>query len=159
MRFPSRRSPRHKARSPSLSTNQSVLDRIGPIVSVKARLGRYMGTRDGINCYFCGDPKHGAGTVRERKLHCEAYGMICRNCGKINHVAKMCRVTNIVVVTSDEEDGANNNNNVKEERWMFTTIDEIGYTEVQIDENDVKQEKKVEVDLDKIVINRRHQSL
>ena len=91
----------------------------------------------------------------ERKYKCKAFGKACRICNKLHHVAKMCfqRPTNIVVVTSDEEDVMNNNKKCE----VFTTLDEIGYTEITADETEVKEEKekKVPVDLDKIIIKRR----
>ena len=36
-------------------------------------------------CYFCGDPRHPQG-----RSACPAQGKICDNCGKPNHLAKVC---------------------------------------------------------------------
>jgi len=154
-RFPLRRSPRPlfkrtpdrcTSRSPSVSVSKSVKDRIGPIVSVKTRLGKGKPKHARKQCSFCGKAGHGNSTS-ERKKYCKAFGLTCWKCLKMNHVDKMCGRSNIVVGPSDEEevDCTNNNN---DERWA--TVDEIGFTEAPGDDK-----VKSPVDLDKVVIKKR----
>ena len=52
----------------------------------------------------------------------------------------------------DEEEVANKNNY---DREVFTTVDEIGYTEISAKEIEVKELEKIPVDLDKIIIKKR----
>jgi hypothetical protein len=103
-------------------------------------------------CNYCGKKGHGSGSLLERKYKCKAFGKACSNCNNLHHMAKMCfkRPTNIVVVISDEEDVMKNNMKCE----VFTTLDEIGVTEITADET-ADKENKVLVDLDKIIIKRR----
>jgi len=135
-------------RSPSVSVSRSVLDRIGPVVSVKTRLGTVT-SRRGV-CRYCGESHHG--NEKNRKLHCKAFGKICKTCGRRNHVAKMCRQATIVCISSDVERDDSNNNS--DERW--NTIDEVGFTDVPANDDDINHEIKGQVDLDKIIIKKRN---
>jgi len=154
-RFPLRRSPRppskrtpdrRTSRSPSVSVSKSVKDRIGPIVSVKTRLGKGKPKHARKQCAYCGKAGHGNSTS-ERKKYCKAFGLTCWKCLKMNHVDKMCGRSNIVVGPSDEEEVDCTNNN-SDERWA--TVDEIGFTEAPGDDK-----VKSPVDLDKVVIKKR----
>merc|ERR1712142_425537 len=131
-----------RSRSPSRSSRK-IFERVGPSVPLKDRLG-YRPI-----CKYCGEKEHRS--LNERRKKCIAYGNKCGNCGKMNHLRRMCRQSNIEVVTSDE-DVVNNN---KMNRDIFTTVDQIGYTEVSSKEIEVTESKKSPVDLSKVVIKRR----
>jgi len=87
-----------------LSVPRSVMERLGPIVPVKSRLGETPRGR-GEQCRYCGEADHANVSLRERKLYCAAFGTNCSYCGKMNHFAKMCRKA-----VNDEEETATNNN-------------------------------------------------
>jgi len=108
-RSPRRRSFRPRPRSPSDSANQSVLNRLGPKIPVRARLG-----------------------LRKR-------------------LGTLKPVLSVSSRDDEDEDFINNNSG---DREVFTTVDQVGYTE-GAKEIEVKQIEKVPVDLDKIVIKRR----
>jgi len=131
-----------RSRSPSRSSRK-IFERVGPSVPLKDRLG-YRPI-----CKYCGEKEHRS--LNERRKKCIAYGNKCGNCGKMNHLRRMCRQSNIEVVTSDE-DVVNNN---KMNRDIFTTVDQIGYTEVSSRDIEVTESKKSPVDLSKVVIKRR----
>jgi len=98
LKFFTRRLHQPKQRSPSVP--RPVMERLGPIVSVKSRLGNTSrGT--GEQCQYCGEADHANVTFMERQQYCAAFGRACSYCGKMNHLAKMCKKANI---------DANNNN-------------------------------------------------
>jgi len=97
----------HKPDQRPPSAPRSVMERLGPIVSVKSRLGE-TSRGPGIQCRYCGEADHANATLGERKLYCAAFGTACSNCGKMNHRAKMCRRA-----INDEEGSAVNNNHDK----------------------------------------------
>jgi len=109
---PRRRSFRPRPRSPSESANQhqSVLNRLGPKIPVRARLG-----------------------LRKRLETLSPFlSMSSRG-------------------EDEDEDNINNNSG---DREVFTTVDQVGYTD-GVKEVEVKQVENVTVDLDKVVIKRR----
>jgi len=136
-------SPRRNCTSPSsVSSHQSILRRIGPVVSVRDRLGvRY---RKRKICHHCGNDQHGRGSRSERVKKCPAFGHVCRRCQTKNHFENRCKLAKVFdydEVSSEEED-------VREER-EYTTIDQIGYNGYDnMDENE-------DVKLEKVVIKKR----
>jgi len=90
----------HKPKHNSPSVPRPVTERLGPIVSVKSRLGN-TSRGPGEQCQYCGEADHANATFMERQQYCAAYGRVCSYCGKMNHLAKMCKKANIA---------ANNNN-------------------------------------------------
>jgi len=89
-----------KPKQSSPSVQRPIMERLGPIVSVKSRLGN-TSRSPGEQCQYCGEADHANATFMERQQYCAAYGSTCTYCGKINHLAKMCKKANI---------DANNNN-------------------------------------------------
>merc|ERR1712179_676788 len=75
LKFFTRRLHQPKQRSPSVP--RPVMERLGRIVSVKSRLG---------------NTSRGTG---EQQQYCAAFGRACNYCGKMNHLAKMCKKANI----------------------------------------------------------------
>lgn len=50
-------------------------------------------TTRGQACTYCGETGHGrSGPPMSRKTAFPAWGKTCRNCGKLNHILKMCRM-------------------------------------------------------------------
>ena len=107
----SRRSPRPKPKSPPVSSDQSILHRLGHKSSARSRIKPKKGV-DKTNPYLSGRNKGG-----------------------------------------EDDDTEVNNNSI--DRDVFTTVDQVGYTEVSCKEIVVKQAESNSVDLDKIVIKRR----
>jgi len=98
LRFFTKKLQKPKQSSPSVP--RPIMERLGPIVSVKSRLGN-TSRGQGEQCKYCGEADHANATFMERQQYCAAYGRTCTYCGKINHLAKMCKKANI---------DANNNN-------------------------------------------------
>ena len=57
-------------------------------------------------CPYCGGVGHGRNApARVRRAKCPAFGKVCSNCGKENHLAKVCRSSAVQEVNHHVEKG------------------------------------------------------
>ena len=59
--------------------------------------------RQAQKCRHCGESKHGStNSPEDRKNHCKAWGQLCNNCRKPNHLANMCQSAKASMIEAED---------------------------------------------------------